>query len=261
MLATSLQQWARRYFQNTQQTGRGMHERARIRAFFANGITTFHVLRVVEELPTLVHLALFIFFAGLLVYLLIINHAVFDAVFCWVALLSAIYAYITLMPIFWLDSPYYMPLPPTAWFLYVRVPYVILEVLHRILLRFYPFEALSPIREWLSLFSRWKVQGIWWEIKAAISEQSAEIDSRILRWTVDDLRGDDELEKVFETIPGFFKSDEVKVLRDRAEITTHDAMGNFLRNPFIEFSPQSHQNHSAPHLPQCHQWGTVCTRV
>jgi hypothetical protein len=59
----------------------------------------------------------------------------------------------------------------------------------------------------LLLFSRWKVQGIWWEIKAAISEQSAEIDSRILRWTVDDLRGDDELEKVFETIPGFFKSD------------------------------------------------------
>ncbi len=123
-----------------------------------------------------------------------------------------------------------MPLSPTAWFLYTRVPYVILEVLHRILLRFYPFEALGRIREWLLLFSRWKVQGIWWEIKEAISEQSAEIDSRILRWTVDDLRGDDELEKVFETIPGFFKSDEVKVLRDRAEITTHDAMGYFLRN-------------------------------
>ena len=46
----------------------------------------------------------------------------------------------------------------------------------------------------------------------------------------DDLRGDDELEKAFETIPGFFKSDKVKVLRDRADITTHDAMGNFLRN-------------------------------
>ena len=69
MLATSLQQWARRYLQNTQQTGRGLHERARIRASFANGVTTFHVPRVVEALPALVHLALFIFFAGLLVYL------------------------------------------------------------------------------------------------------------------------------------------------------------------------------------------------
>ncbi len=77
MLATSLQQWARRYLQNTQQAGRGMHERARIRAFFANGITAFHVPRVVEALPALVHLALFIFFAGLLVYLFNINHAVY----------------------------------------------------------------------------------------------------------------------------------------------------------------------------------------
>ena len=105
-----------------------------------------------------------------------------------------------------------MPLYPTAWFLYARVPYIILEVLHRILLRYYPLrvEALGRIREWLLLFSRGKVQGIWWETKEAISEQSAEIDSRILRWTVDDLRGDDELEKAFETIPGFFKSDKVK---------------------------------------------------
>jgi len=92
MLGTSLQQWARRYLQNTQQTGHGLHERARIRAFFANGITTFHVPRVVEALPALVHLALFIFFAGLLVYLFNINHAVFSAMFCWVALFSAIYA-------------------------------------------------------------------------------------------------------------------------------------------------------------------------
>jgi hypothetical protein len=105
MLGTSLQQWARRYLQNTQQTGHGLHERARIRAFFANGITTFHVPRVVEALPALVHLALFIFFAGLLVYLFNINHAVFGAMFCWVALFSAIYAYITFMPFFLARQP------------------------------------------------------------------------------------------------------------------------------------------------------------
>ena len=62
---------------------------------------------------------------------------------------------------FWLDSPYYMPLSPTAWFLSLVFRMLFLKSC-RILLRFHAFEALGRIREWLLLFStsRWKTQGI-----------------------------------------------------------------------------------------------------
>ncbi|KAH9989374.1 hypothetical protein BJV74DRAFT_773062, partial [Russula compacta] len=110
MLATSVQQWTRRYLRVTQPARCNPHKRARMRAFFANGVDKFHVGWAVEALPALVHLSLFIFFAGLAIYLFNINHTVFDTVICWVALLLAAYGCITLMPSFWHDSPYYSPL-------------------------------------------------------------------------------------------------------------------------------------------------------
>jgi hypothetical protein len=44
------------------------------------------------------------------------------------------------------------------------------------------------------------------------SEQSSEIDIRILGWTISALGDDDSLEKFFEAIPGFFNSKLVKDL-------------------------------------------------
>ncbi|KAI0002891.1 hypothetical protein BJV74DRAFT_758743, partial [Russula compacta] len=69
MLATSLQQWARRYLRMTQPARCSPHKRARLRAYFANGLDKFRVGWAVEALPALVHLSLFIFFVGLAIYL------------------------------------------------------------------------------------------------------------------------------------------------------------------------------------------------
>src|SRR6266581_3148450 len=102
MLATLLlQQWARRYIRTTQQLRRKPEKRAQIRAFFANGVERFHVPCAVEVLPAMVHLSLFVFFAGLVIFLFNINHTVCSPVVCWVALASTVYACITLMPILW----------------------------------------------------------------------------------------------------------------------------------------------------------------
>ena len=90
MLAGSLQQWARRYLTITQPARCSPHKRARARAFFASGVEKFHVPWAIDALPAMVHLSLFIFFAGLLVYLFIINHTVFKVVTCWVALLTTV---------------------------------------------------------------------------------------------------------------------------------------------------------------------------
>jgi hypothetical protein len=77
MLATLLQQWAR------------------ARAFFAIGVEKFHVHWAVDAFPAMVHLSLFIFSAGLLVYLFNIHHTVFKMVGCWVAFLTTMYGLIT----------------------------------------------------------------------------------------------------------------------------------------------------------------------
>jgi hypothetical protein len=117
LLATLLQQWARRYMKVTQ-TRYSPHKRARIRAFFAEGVEKIHLPSAVEALPALLHLSLFLFFAGLAVFIFNINHTVFKVTISWVGFCTGIYMCITLMPTFRHDSPYYAPLSSLAWYLY-----------------------------------------------------------------------------------------------------------------------------------------------
>jgi hypothetical protein len=96
LLATSLHQWARRYVRVTQPARCSSEKRARMRAFFAEGVDKMHVSWAVETLPTLLHLSLFFFFSGLII--------------C-----------ITFMPIFRQDSPYYSPLSTPFFLLPISV--------------------------------------------------------------------------------------------------------------------------------------------
>ncbi|KAI9507188.1 hypothetical protein F5148DRAFT_146104 [Russula earlei] len=129
MLATSLQQWARRYIRLTQPARFPPHKRARVRAYFANGVDKFRVPWVADALPALVHLSLFIF-VGLVIYLASINRSVFIAVFCCVAALLGVYGCITLTPFFWHDSPYCSPLSSPARLLCTEIVYAVLLVLY-----------------------------------------------------------------------------------------------------------------------------------
>src|SRR5260221_10812496 len=77
LLATLLQQWARRYVTITQTPRYGLHKRARIRAFFAEGVDKLYVHWAVEGVPALLHLSLALFLAGLLIFLCNVDHTVF----------------------------------------------------------------------------------------------------------------------------------------------------------------------------------------
>ena len=90
-----------------------------MRAFFAGGVDKMHVPWVVEALPALVHLSLFLFFAGLIIFLLHINHNVSVSVIWWIGLFSTLYGCITFMPMFLPDSPYYTPLSTPAAFMLI----------------------------------------------------------------------------------------------------------------------------------------------
>ncbi|KAH9984129.1 hypothetical protein BJV77DRAFT_953380, partial [Russula vinacea] len=128
LLATSLQQWARRYLRVTQPRY-SPHKRARIRAFFAEGIEKLHFPWAVEALPALLHVSVFLFFAGLIVFLSTVHHTVFSAVLWCMGLCIGLYLCITLLPVFYHDSPYYTPLTKVAWFCATGVSWVVLRTL------------------------------------------------------------------------------------------------------------------------------------
>ncbi|KAI0261008.1 hypothetical protein BC834DRAFT_941135, partial [Gloeopeniophorella convolvens] len=68
LLATMLQQWARHYLRVTQ-TRYQPYKRARIRTFYFKGVEKYRVSWAIDALPALLHLSVFLFYAGLSVLL------------------------------------------------------------------------------------------------------------------------------------------------------------------------------------------------
>ncbi|KAH8982838.1 hypothetical protein EDB92DRAFT_1952087 [Lactarius akahatsu] len=112
--ATLMQQWARRYLQLAQHRG-APHKRARLRAYIFDGIQGFGMTRAIEAMPALLHLSVFLFFAGLVDFLIPINTTVAYFTLGWIALFAAAYAILTILPNLRLNCPYRTPLSGITW--------------------------------------------------------------------------------------------------------------------------------------------------
>jgi hypothetical protein len=206
LFATFLQQWARRYLKVTR-SRYSLEKRARIRAFFAEGVDKYHLPWVVETLPILLHISLFLFFAGLAVFLLNVNLTIFKVVLSWVAISAALYGCITLMPIIRHDSPYYTSLSSLVWSIvngmvsFVSVVRFLLHCVHTGFSR----PGWLIVRTSLKSLSHGMK-----EIaeKNALKSPSA-IDTRVFLWTFESLDEDHELERFFAGLPGFRSSEVV----------------------------------------------------
>ncbi|KAH9970867.1 hypothetical protein BGW80DRAFT_528818 [Lactifluus volemus] len=218
LLATLLQQWARRYIAVTHLPRYSPHKRARVRAFFVNGVERLHLPRAVETLPTLLHLSLFLFFSGLLIFLFNINHTAFSLVAWWIGLSGGVYGCITLMPIFCHDSPYYAPLSSTAWFLYNGISYGVFRILKPLLFYFNLKFSSAVHHHFWRLYTTYRHRTLWGIVKTAQEtawKPSGKIDGNILKWIFDSLDEDRELETFCEGIPGFCSS---KVVNEPREV-------------------------------------------
>ena len=206
LLATSLHQWARRYIRLTQPARQTPEKRARIRAFYANGVDSMHVSLAVEGLPTLLHLSLFLFFGGLVIFLFNVDDEVFTCVACWIGLFLIVYGLITLLPLIRHKSPYYTPLSKPAWYLYASIAYVTFTVLAFFADRFCTYWIWDLCADLKDNYRDWISDGMEKAAEKAAERGSSEIDIRIFGWTIGALGDDDSLETFFETIPGLFKS-------------------------------------------------------
>jgi Family of unknown function (DUF6535) len=202
LLTTLLQQWARRYVRITQPPRSRLQKRAPIRAFFHNGVEKFHLPWSVEALPALLHLSLFLFFSGLVIYLFNINHTVFTVVVWWVAVAGTLYACITLMPIFWHDSPYYAPLSSSVWFFHSCIQYAISQGLFFLWVHGISFIGYIDPEEYRKRCS----EGMSKTFQEFGSTLSPGIITHIITWIIHALDEDKDFEQFFEAIPGFYRS-------------------------------------------------------
>ena len=184
-----------------------------MRAFFADGADKMHIPWAVEGLPMLLHLSVFLFFGGVIVFLFNINHAVFSSVIWWIGLFTIVYGLITVMPIVRHDSPYHAPLSRSVWFLYAGMNYVMFKVRaskppgrHNSVVSWQHFSTLRY------RYQTWMLGGVEKAAEDTVSERSSEFDIRIFDWTIGVLGDDEGLEKFFEAIPGLFGSKLVKNL-------------------------------------------------
>ncbi|KAN0140443.1 hypothetical protein V8E53_001652, partial [Lactarius tabidus] len=210
LLATLLQQWARRYLKATQPRY-SPHKRARIRALFAEGVDKFLLPWAVEALPAMLHLSLFLFFAGLAVFLWNVNLTIFKLVLSWIGLCTALYGCITAFPVFRHDSPYHTPLSLPLWHFVTGIPFLAFRALEMITyMDRFSYGTYDRFEKLAKRYGKLLVQGMRKTAEESALSSPPEMDTRAFMWTFDCLDEDHELERFFSGLPGFRSSKMVK---------------------------------------------------
>ena len=242
LLATLLQQWARRYLKATQ-TRYSPHRRARIRAFFAEGVDKFLLPWAVEALPTMLHLSLFLFFGGLAVFLWNVNLTVFKLVLSWIGICTALYGYITFIPIFCHDSPYHTPLSLPVWHFVMSIQFLTFLALALITRHCcHSWETRLPFLRLVRRYFKLLAQGMHKAAEESASNSPPLIDTRAFMWTFDCLDEDHELERFFAGLPGFRSS---KMVEDPFHHLTLLEQGKLL-NALIGLSDRTYSSDLLP---------------
>jgi hypothetical protein len=204
LLATLLQQWARKYIRVTQPRFTP-HKRAQVHAFFAEGVETLHLPWAVQVLPTLLHLSLFLFLSGVVVFLFNVNYTIFELVLPWTCICAVLYIFITFMPIFRPDSPYFTPLSSSAWFIVHGITYVVLRTF-RWPMVFCNRNASGRLEELERRRCYSLSQGMQKIIDDTAQSTPLKVDGRVFMRTFDSLEKDDDLELFFNAVHRFRSS-------------------------------------------------------
>ena len=141
LLATLMQQWARRYVEPPQ-LRTTPRERSHVRSFLFVGLERFGMSAAVELIPTLLHLSVFLFFVGLVIFFFTIFTTVAIIISVSVGIFSIAYIALTLFPCVHLNCPYRTPFSNLSW-------YVWHTVVHYLMALFLWIEAIFHVSGYL----------------------------------------------------------------------------------------------------------------
>ena len=193
--ATLVQQWLRRYIRLTQYPD-APTRRVRVRMFLFEGMKSFHVSRVVENISVMLHAAIFLFFAGLVEFLFAINDEVAEVVVVVVSTLAAVYFILTLLPAIYRHCPFQTPLTTVLWYMGhgLAIPFL------------YLFACSSHIRTKIEELQKHVREGMDLHLMVMMTHKTY-LDQGVLESTLNMCQEEDELEAFVDAIPGYLQMD------------------------------------------------------
>ncbi|KAJ7133952.1 hypothetical protein C8R43DRAFT_1133184 [Mycena crocata] len=114
LIATLVEQWAREFLHRAEIRSAPVI-RARIFSFLYYGLKRFKMHTMVEVIPILLHASLILFFVGLVAFLVPVSRPITVLAIVLLAIVTSIYAVLTVLPLCALDSPYRTPLSGVFW--------------------------------------------------------------------------------------------------------------------------------------------------
>ena len=150
LIATLLQQWARRYIEAPKSAVKPRH-RARVRSLLLSGALLYKIPLIVGLLPTLLHLSVFLFFGGLVITFHTIHKKVAIAVDAAVGVSGLAYIVMSILPCLDVKCPYRTPISQMLWYSYHAFVSFAALCLHRgIRVLLSPTLVLSRGRRWFA---------------------------------------------------------------------------------------------------------------
>jgi hypothetical protein len=136
LLAMLIQQWVRRYMELSL-LPRLSSERARVRSYLFLGTLNFGVHHAVEAAPMLLHLSVFLFLTGLVMFFFIVHKTVAIVLSIFVGINGMVYFTLSVLPCIYRNCPYGTPVSSILWCLWHASAFFAVFCLRWILRRFH----------------------------------------------------------------------------------------------------------------------------
>ena len=184
-----------------------LNQEARMRTFFAGGRESLDFPPIITFLTLLVQIAVIIFLVGLLIYMSNVNYTVFKIALAWVVLSMWAYFFITMLPIFRPDTPFRTPLSNVILLIHGAILRSVCQIIW--LTTRAIFGRQERCFRWKDRYHDWMSRDLVKLAEERARELSSRIDGKVLKQTLDGLRGDHDLEQFLEALPGFCDSEIV----------------------------------------------------
>ncbi|KAF8199323.1 hypothetical protein K438DRAFT_1717594 [Mycena galopus ATCC 62051] len=193
LIATFVQQWARDFLHKADMRSAPII-RARIFSYLYYGLKRFQMPTVVEIIPLLLHGSLFLFFCGLVAFLVPVDIAMSIIAAIILGIVVLVYCILTLLPLCYLDCPYQTPLSELFWRAFQDIK-TFLAGQH-----FKPNDVEASDTSTVKSHKETMVEAMS-RTATEFSEERTDRDHRALVWTMKSLSDDTELEPLIEAIP------------------------------------------------------------
>ena len=222
LMATLLQHWARRYLHIVQRKYEPLHG-ARVHEYFSRGARRIGIFALVEVLPLLLLLSVFLFFAGLVVFAFRGNNIVAYFTLAIAGFFALSYIALSLIPLIFHGSPFQTPLTLLFRFSDQAVQFIIISVLHRAAKQMYDrWGAVSEgmarsFRERHKKMVKSLSENIIYKLENSTEPLSMDMYKKLLVRTLHWLTEDHELEEFVAGFPGLYES-EAFVMPDNSDV-------------------------------------------